>query len=113
MTWTTGKPPRVTPITTQDITPYGNGLFHVNSIMQPCTATQSPVVGVAVTTETAVPGCGTGANHEVDIEEAGRFCLEVAKAFTEKKCQFFDEEEFDRIVKLYGPMSFLQTLGER
>ena len=113
LTWTTGKPPRVTPITTQDITPYGNGLFHVNSIMQPCTATQSPVVGVAVTTETAVPGCGTGANHEVDIEEAGRFCLEVAKAFTEKKCQFFDEEEFDRIIKLYGPMHFLQTLGER
>jgi hypothetical protein len=112
MAWTTGKPPRVTPITTQDITPYGNGLFHVNSIMQPCTATDSPVVGVAVTAETAVPGCGTGANHEVDIEEAGRYCLEVAKAFTEKKCRFYDEEEFKRILKLYGHMNFLQTLGD-
>ena len=109
--WTTGKPPRVTPITTQDITPYGNGLFHMNSIMQPCTATNSPVVGVAVTTETTVPGCGTGANHEVDIEEAGRFCLEVAKAFTEGKCRFYDEDEFEGIVKLYGRMNFLQTLG--
>jgi len=109
--WTTGKLPRVTPITTQDITPYGNGLFHMNSIMQPCTATNSPVVGVAVTTETAVPGCGTGANHEVDIEEAGRFCLEVAKAFTEGKCRFYDEDEFEGIVKLYGRMNFLQTLG--
>jgi hypothetical protein len=110
--WTTGKPPRVTPITTQDITPYGNGLFHMNSIMQPCTATNSPVVGVAVTAETTVPGCGTGANHEVDIEEAGRFCLEVAKAFTEGKCRFYDEEEFERIVKLYGRMNLLQTLGD-
>lgn len=110
--WATGKPPRVTPITTQDITPYGNGLFHMNSIMQPCTATNSPVVGVAVTTETTVPGCGTGANHEVDIEEAARFCLEVAKAFTEGKCRFYDEEEFERIVKLYGRMNLLQTLGD-
>ncbi len=111
LAWTTGKPPRVTPITTQDITPYGNGLFHMNSIMQPCTATDSPVVGVAVTAETAVPGCGTGANHEVDIEEAGRYCLEVAKAFTEDKCRFHDEEEFKRIVNLYGRMNVLQTLG--
>lgn len=111
LTWTTGKPPRVTPITTQDITPYGNGLFHVNSIMQPCTATSSPVVGVAITAETTVPGCGTGANQEIDIEEAARFCLEVAKAFTEKKCRFFNEEEFKRMVQLYGRLNVLQTLG--
>jgi hypothetical protein len=109
--WTTGKLPRVTPITTQDITPYGNGLFHVNSIMQPCTATSSPVVGVAVTAVTAVPGCGTGANQEVDIEQAARFCVEVAKAFAEKKYLFFDEEEFIRIVQLYGRMNVLQTPG--
>jgi hypothetical protein len=112
LAWTTGKPPRVTPITTQDITPHGNGLFHMNSIMQPCTATDSPVVGVAITAETVVPGCGTGANHDADIEEAARYCLEVAKAFTEEKCRFYDEEEFKRIVKLYGPMNSLQTLGE-
>lgn len=110
--WTTGKPPKVIPITTQDITPYGNGLFHMNSIMQPCTATASPVVGVAITAETAVPGCGTGSNHEIDIEEAARYCLEVAKAYTEKRCPFYDEEEFKRIVKLYGRMIFLQTPGD-
>ena len=110
--WTTGKPPKVTPITTQDITPYGNGLFHMNSIMQPCTATASPVVGVAITAEIAVPGCGTGSNYEIDIEEAARYCLEVAKAYTEKRCQFYDEEEFKRIVKLYGRMNFLQTPGD-
>ena len=111
LTWTTGKPPRVTPITTQDITPYGNGIFHMNSILQPCTATDSPVVGVAVTAETTVPGCGTGANHEVDIEQAGRYCIEVGKAFTEKQCRFYDEEEFKRIVDLYGRMNILQTPG--
>jgi hypothetical protein len=110
--WTTGKSPKVTPITTQDITPYGNGIFHMNSIMQPCTATGSPVVGLAITAETAVPGCGTGANHEIDIEEAGRYCLEVAKAYTEKKCRFYNEEEFKKIVKLYGRMNSLQTPGD-
>jgi hypothetical protein len=66
---------------------------------------------VAVTTETAVPGCATGVNHEVDIEDAGRFCLEVAKAFTEEKCRFYDEGEFKRAVELYGRMNVLQTLG--
>ncbi|RKY87082.1 DUF1177 domain-containing protein [candidate division KSB1 bacterium] len=111
MEWTTGKLPRVLPVTTQDITPYGNGLFHLNSIMQPCTVTSSPVVGVAITSETAVPGCGTGANHIIDIEEAGRFCIEVAKAFSEKKCKFYDENEFNSILKLYGSMSILQTKG--
>lgn len=112
MEWTTGKLPRVAPITTQDITPYGNDLFHVNSILQPCTVTSAPVVGIAITTETSVPGCGTGANHETDVEEAGRYCIEVAKAFTGEKCNFYDEKEFDLIMRLYGSMKHLQTLGE-
>jgi len=109
--WTTALPPRILPITMQDITPYGNGIFHVNSILQPATATSSPVVGVAVTAETAVPGCATGASHEIDVETACVFCLETAKAFTEKKCRFYDEDEFDRLVQLYGPMNVLQTPG--
>ena len=32
------EPPVVLSITTQDITPYGNGVYHINSIMQPATA---------------------------------------------------------------------------
>ena len=111
MEWSTGKPPSVFPITTQDITPYANDLFHINSIMQPCTATNSPVIGVAITTETAVPGCGTGASHEVDMEQAGRFCIEVAKAFTEGKCKFYDEKEFKTMIEKYGSMNVLQTSG--
>jgi len=77
MEWVTGQPPKVCPITTQDITPYGNDLDHINSIMQPCTATNKPVVGVAITTEVPVPGCGTGASHPTDIEMASRFCLDL------------------------------------
>lgn len=111
MEWTTGRFPRVVPITTQDITPYGNGLFHVNSIVQPCVTTIAPVVGIAVTTEMPVSGCATGANHEIDVEEASRYCIEVAKAFTEGKCNFYNNKEFKHILKLYGSMKNLQTLG--
>ncbi|MEA1993435.1 MAG: DUF1177 domain-containing protein [Euryarchaeota archaeon] len=111
MEWTTGKPPRVFPITTQDITPYGNEVFHINSILQPSTATEAPVVGVAITTEAAVPGCTTGASHETDIEEAARYCIEVVKAFTEGKCSFYNKKEFAKLVSLYGGMRVLQTPG--
>jgi hypothetical protein len=107
----TGRRPSVFAITTQDITPYGNGLYHLNSIMQPCVATQAPVVGVAITAESVVPGCATGANHVVDIEESVRFSIEVAKHFGAGHCRFYEEEEFQRIVELYGPMIHLQTLG--
>ncbi|NAW01394.1 DUF1177 family protein, partial [Salmonella sp. hn-h4] len=64
MEMTTGKLAETFPITTQDITPYGNGVHHLNSILQPSTVTDVPVVGVAITAELVVPGCGTGASHE-------------------------------------------------
>lgn len=108
---TTGQSPKVFALSMQDITPYGNGLFHLNSILQPATATASPVVGVAITTETAVPGCATGATNMSSIDEAGRFIIEVAKAYTEGDCNFYDAEEYDRIHKLYGSMSHLRTFG--
>ena len=108
----TGKLPVVFPITTQDITPYGNDIYHLNSILQPATATDAPVVGVAITAETAVPGSATGASHPFDLEQAGRFTIEVAKMFGEGNCQFYDEAEFERITKLYGSMHHLQTLGK-
>lgn len=107
----TGTIPRVVPITTQDITPYGNGLDHINSIMQPATVTDAPVVGVAITADIPVPGCATGASRIIDMEMAARFVVEVAKAFGDGRCQFYDEEEFHRIVQLYGSMKVLQTLG--
>jgi hypothetical protein len=112
MSSSTGRAPSVVAITTQDITPYGNGVDHINSIMQPATATSAPVVGVALTSEVTVPGCATGASQIVDIEMAVRFCLEVAKAFGRGQCEFHDAEEFDRLVGLYGSMRHLQTMGK-
>ncbi len=110
---TTGRMPYVFPLATQDITPYGNDLHHLNSILQPATATDAPVVGVAITAETMVPGCATGASHFQDVEEAARFMVEVAKNFGRGKCRFYDEKEYALIQKLYGSMKHLQTLGSR
>lgn len=109
----TGELPCVLALTTQDITPYGNGLYHMNSILQPCCGTDAPVVGVAITTESSVPGCATGATHEVDVAEVVQFCVEAAKEFTAGKCSFYDKDEFDMIQKLYGSMKVLQTRGNQ
>lgn len=108
---TTGRPAVTFPITMQDITPYGNGVDHLNSILQPATATAAPVVGVAIAAATAVPGCATGASHEVDIAEAVRFAIEVAKEVGAGTCRFHDEDEFARLVALYGDMRRLQGPG--
>lgn len=108
---TSGRLPAVFALSQQDITPYGNGLHHLNSILQPSTATNAPVVGVAITTESAVAGCATGASHLEDMEDAGRFMLEVAKEFGKGTCSFYDEEEFDRILKRYGTLNHFQTFG--
>jgi hypothetical protein len=113
MSYVTGALPAVFAITTQDITPYGNDLYHLNSVLQPCTATRAPVVGVALTAETAVPGCGTGSSQIIDIETSVRFVLEVAKDFGEGKALFYDEGEFARLIALYGTMDHLQTLGKK
>ncbi len=111
MQWVTGKLPVVFAITQQDITPYGNDLFHVNSIMQPAAAAHVPLVGVAITTEMPVPGSGTGVTHLVDVESVVRFCIEVGKAFGAGNCSFYDENEFDRLRSLYGDMTRFQTRG--
>jgi hypothetical protein len=108
----TGEDARVLPITTQDITPYGNGVHHINSIMQPCVATSAPVVGLALTTRPAVAGCATGASHEGDIAAAGRFAVEAAKEYGRGAVRFHDPDEFARLVDRYGPMTHLQSTAD-
>lgn len=111
MQQTTGHLPRVMPLTTQDITDYDNGLYHINSIMQPTVATSAPVVGVPITAQAAVAGSGGSASHEVDIAEAVRFCVEVAIQYGDRQryqCDFFSETEYARLLDLYGSMSVLQ-----
>lgn len=107
----TGTLPVTMPITIQDITPYGNGLYHLNSIMQPCVAVDTPVVGVAITTEVAVAGSASGASRVTDVEEVVRYAIEVGKRFGNKNCDFYDAAEFDRIQELYGSLKHFQTLG--
>lgn len=112
MEMTTGRLPVTFAVTTQDITPYGNDVYHINSILQPAVATDAPVVGLAISAESAVPGCGTGASHEVDIAQAIRFAIEVAKEYTSGITTFYDEKEFNHLVGLYGSMKALQTFGK-
>jgi hypothetical protein len=107
----TGSLPAVLPLAMADITPYGNGAYHVNSILQPTTATAAPVVGVAITTETPVAGSATGATQLSSVESAVRFCIEVAKDFGRGTLRFHDQAEFEHLVHRYGPMTALQTQG--
>lgn len=108
----TGRLAVVLPVTTQDITPYENGVYHLNSILQPATATAAPVVGVALTAEVTVAGSGTGASQLASVAEAASFCIEVAKSYGGGSLRFHDEQEFSRLVTLYGSMSRLQTPGD-
>lgn len=109
----TGRSPRALAITTQDITPYGNGIYHLNSILQPSVATGAPTVGVAITAESIVPGCATGATQLADVESTARFSIETDKAFTQNRCDFYDEKEFALLLRRYGSMKHLQTAGVR
>lgn len=105
----TALPAVVMPLSTQDITPYANDLFHINSILQPSVYASVPVVGVAVTAASVVPGCATGATQLDDIEKSVRFSIEVAKRFGRGQCQFHDEAEYRKLTTIYGSMRHLQT----
>ncbi len=107
MEFVTGKKAVCFPLSMADITPYSNGLHHINSIMQPATVTDKPLVGVAITTETSVPGCGTGVSHETDIALVSSFCIEVAKAYGRNECELYSEEQFEGLQKFYGSMRHL------
>lgn len=111
MGWVSGQLPLTLPLTTQDITPYENGLWHVNSLMQPAIVTDAPVVGVALTAQTTVPGCATGVTNAVDADVAMRFCIEVAKLYGQGVLKFFDEQEWAALQQRYGSLAHLQTVG--
>lgn len=107
----TGEPAVVFALSTQDITPYENGLYHLNSILQPAVATDAPVVGVALVARTAVAGCATGATQQVFVAHAAQFAVEVAKYFGAGECSFVDQAEFDQLVSRYGSARHLQGVG--
>jgi hypothetical protein len=45
------------------------------------------------------------------VEQAARFCIEVAKGFGAGSLRVCDEGEFSRLVSLCGPMIHLQSPG--
>ncbi|WP_081082303.1 DUF1177 domain-containing protein [Burkholderia diffusa] len=114
---TLGRVAVTLPISIQDITPYDNGLYHFNSIMQPHVATPAPVVGVAITAQSVVGGSDSSANHEIDLAEAVRYCVEVAKRFTvaspDQPGEFYDAAEWTLIRSMYPDLSIFQTYGEQ
>lgn len=107
----TGTLPKVLPLSQYDITPYGNGLNHINSIMQPSVAADVPVVGVAVTSQTTIPGCATGTCQETDVRDAAVFCIEVAKAMSRGLTLFYNREEYNHAIALYGKLVQFKKLG--
>ena len=104
-----GRPAVVLPLFTQDITPAGNGLHHINSIMQPSIRSAAPVVGIALLSPVVVAGVATGVVRETDLAEAARFVVEVAKVFTAGSLSFHHEEELERLVERYGTLRHLQA----
>jgi len=107
MEWVTHEDPSVVPILMQDITPYGNGISHINSIMQPATATSVPVIGVAITSKKVVPGIASFVSNLTQLDMVCRFLIVVAEQFTKGKLKFYDESEFIRLKKIYGSMRHL------
>jgi hypothetical protein len=108
----TGEPPNTLAITMADITPYGNDVDHINTILQPATATTAPVVGVGTTSVNPVAGTATGANYIPELAAASRFAVEVSKDFTRDRLSFYDPAEFDRLTERYGPMDQLVSPAE-
>jgi hypothetical protein len=95
------------PLFTQDITPPGNGVHRINSIMQPATLTAAPVIGVALLSPVVTGGASTGVTDEHDLATAGRFVVEVAKEFSNGTLAFYYEDEFKKLVDLYGSLTGL------
>jgi hypothetical protein len=106
---TTGKVPYVFPVSIYDVTPYESGFQHINSIMSPNIFTESPVIGVAITAQTAVAGSAPGANHYTDLEEAARFLLEAANAFGSNTLNIYDDTMYNKAVSRYGSLTQFQS----
>ncbi|MEM2698019.1 MAG: DUF1177 domain-containing protein [Ignisphaera sp.] len=107
----TGEPPVIVPITMQDLTPYTTPVYHINSMMQPWLYTTAPVVGVAITARMALPGSGTGVTNLIALEQATRFVVEVAKDFTSGRAKFYDEGEWETLMKIHGSVKNILGRG--
>ena len=98
----TGAPPVLYPVSMQDITPWDNGVHHSTLLLAPATVCDVPVVGVGLTSAAAPTGYATNVADATDLENAARFCLNVADDFGAGRCRFHDADEFARMAGLYG-----------
>ncbi|BDR91025.1 DUF1177 domain-containing protein [Vulcanisaeta souniana] len=109
--WITGHLPIIVPITLQDVLPFSTPVYHINSIIQPWLYTHAPVVGIATITETVVPGSATDVANIVSLDEGSRFVIKIAKEFTSGNIRFYDENEWNTIVKIHGSIRELLLKG--
>jgi len=107
----TGEPPVIVPLTMQDVLPFSTKIYHINSIIQPWIYTTAPVIGVAVTTRMPVPGSATGVTNVFALDQAARFVLEVAKDFTAERIKFYDEKDWETIIKVHGSIREIMRRG--
>ena len=107
----TGEPVKIVPITLQDILPFSTKVYHINSMMQPWIYTKAPVMGVATTTSLPVPGSATGATNAWVLEQATRFIIEVAKEYTAGRIKFYDESEWNTIIRVHGRIDEILKRG--
>lgn len=111
MEWVSGENAAIVPITMQDITPYSNGVSHINSILQPSLMTDAPTLGVAITSKKVIPGSASNVTNLFQIDLVSRFIIELAIKFGAEKIEFYDKKEFNRLLLLYGSMKKLQNIN--
>ena len=104
MEMVTGRLPVIFPVSQQDLTPYESGIHHVCGMMLGNLFTDAPVLGVPITTESQTWPAWTNVSHATELDQAGRFCLEVATRFGLGECEFFYENDYAGMKKLYGPI---------
>ncbi len=107
----TGEPPVIVPLTMQDILPFSTKIYHINSMVQPWIYTTAPVIGIATTTRMPVPGSATGATNVYALDQAARFVLEVAKDYTAGRISFYDEKDWETILKVHGSIREIMRKG--
>jgi hypothetical protein len=108
----TGRPVVVVPLSMKDLTPSDSGIDHLNGVGEVPEGVTAPAIGVSITTELPIAGSAQGASSIVSLEAAVRFCVEVAKDFGRGRFKFYNEEQFNKLVSMYGDMSIIQTNGK-
>ncbi len=102
MEMVTGELPVIFPVSQQDLTPYDTGIHHVCGMMLGNLFTDAPVIGVPLVTQAQTWPAWTNVTDPYVLEKTGRFCIDVATRFGLGTCEFFYEDDFVKMKKLFG-----------